>query len=234
MPLSYLTAGIDRYDGTSTNTPVTLYHSTLWATQQGWPGDGTGNNTALERYTATWNKKLDTSTGLIEMGARPYDPTLGRFLTTDPIEGGSLNTYDYAGQDPINGYDLDGSMDIRPPLTGLVITSIGGNRAFREGFTAAKSGGSLVIFVHLKLPKLTEGFTIAKPRPTLVNDDGGLSDKAAKVVIAGTLAVGSNALAGSAINELTKHLQDAVEQVQKAEERPRPQKNRPQRRGRAG
>lgn len=43
------------------------------------------------------------------MGARPYDPALGRFLATDPIEGGSLNNYDYAGQDPINGYDLTGT-----------------------------------------------------------------------------------------------------------------------------
>lgn len=42
-------------------------------------------------------------------GARPYDPTLGRFLSVDPIDGGSLNAYDYAGQDPINGYDLAGT-----------------------------------------------------------------------------------------------------------------------------
>jgi hypothetical protein len=43
------------------------------------------------------------------MGARPYDPSFGRFLSVDPIDGGSLNNYDYAGQDPINGYDLDGT-----------------------------------------------------------------------------------------------------------------------------
>jgi hypothetical protein len=43
------------------------------------------------------------------MGARPYDPTIGRFLAVDPIDGGSLNNYDYAGQDPINGYDLNGT-----------------------------------------------------------------------------------------------------------------------------
>jgi len=48
------------------------------------------------------------------MGARPYDPALGRFLAVDPVDGGSLNNYDYAGQDPINGYDLDGSMLANP------------------------------------------------------------------------------------------------------------------------
>jgi hypothetical protein len=46
------------------------------------------------------------------MGARPYDPALGRFLSVDPIDGGSLNNYDYAGQDPIDDYDLAGTLKI--------------------------------------------------------------------------------------------------------------------------
>jgi RHS repeat-associated protein len=44
----------------------------------------------------------------IEMGARPYDPQLGRFLTVDPIPGGSANNYDYTNQNPVNGTDLTG------------------------------------------------------------------------------------------------------------------------------
>jgi len=76
----------------------------------GTPNQTTPTNTTTERWTGKWDKKLDTTSNLIEMGARPYDPTLGRFLATDPIDGGSLNPYDYAGQDPENQYDLTGTM----------------------------------------------------------------------------------------------------------------------------
>jgi RHS repeat-associated protein len=44
----------------------------------------------------------------IEMGARPYHPSIGRFLTIDPVEGGCSNDYLYVHGDPINSLDLDG------------------------------------------------------------------------------------------------------------------------------
>ena len=69
-------------------------------------------NSTSERWVADHNKKLDTTSGLIEMGARPYDPSLGRFLAPDPVEGGSANAYDYANQDPINTFDYDGTEPI--------------------------------------------------------------------------------------------------------------------------
>ncbi|MBA2609567.1 MAG: hypothetical protein H0U92_11545, partial [Actinobacteria bacterium] len=47
--------------------------------------------------------------GLTRMGVRLYDPRLGRFLQTDPIQGGSANDYDYVSGDPINGFDLGGT-----------------------------------------------------------------------------------------------------------------------------
>jgi RHS repeat-associated protein len=53
------------------------------------------------------------SLATIEMGARPYVPVLGRFLESDPVEGGSANDYDYAGGDCINNSDLDGTKTIR-------------------------------------------------------------------------------------------------------------------------
>lgn len=45
---------------------------------------------------------------VILMGARLYSPSLGRFLTVDPIEGGSATAYDYCNADPVNCTDLDG------------------------------------------------------------------------------------------------------------------------------
>jgi RHS repeat-associated protein len=63
---------------------------------------------AFELWTGRWDKKLDTSSSLIQMGVRAYDPALGRFVARDPIVGGSLNLYDYAGQEPVSTYDLSG------------------------------------------------------------------------------------------------------------------------------
>jgi len=61
-------------------------------------------------WHGTAQRPLEHQTGAIptiEMGARQYDPALGRFLETDPIEGGTPNDYVHPG-DPINGSDLTG------------------------------------------------------------------------------------------------------------------------------
>jgi RHS repeat-associated protein len=46
--------------------------------------------------------------GVIQMGVRTYVPAIGRFISTDPVYGGSANAYDYANADPVNGSDLTG------------------------------------------------------------------------------------------------------------------------------
>ncbi|HVX19546.1 MAG TPA: RHS repeat-associated core domain-containing protein [Acidimicrobiales bacterium] len=62
-------------------------------------------------WLGTKTRPVEHQPGLrptIEMGARPYDPALGRFLTIDPIPGGTANNYDYTNQNPIGATDLGG------------------------------------------------------------------------------------------------------------------------------
>ncbi|MFF4551206.1 RHS repeat-associated core domain-containing protein [Streptomyces sp. NPDC001406] len=57
-------------------------------------------------------KTEDTSTGLSLLGARAYDPRLGRFLITDPLstpyDPQNLSGYSYSRNDPINYADPSG------------------------------------------------------------------------------------------------------------------------------
>ena len=73
---------------------------------------GTPQGATAGRYgwLGSKDRASDTPGGLTLMGARLYTPTLGRFLQTDPVPGGSANSYDYAAQDPINAFDLDGRL----------------------------------------------------------------------------------------------------------------------------
>lgn len=49
-----------------------------------------------------------TDGNLIDMGARPYSPAVGRFLSIDPVEGGCVNDYAYVYGDPMNTSDTSG------------------------------------------------------------------------------------------------------------------------------
>jgi RHS repeat-associated protein len=54
-------------------------------------------------------QEYDQETGLYHMGARYYDPRLGRWLSEDPIGiAGGTNLYAYVGNDPVNGRDPTG------------------------------------------------------------------------------------------------------------------------------
>ncbi|WP_436496882.1 PA14 domain-containing protein [Actinokineospora sp. HUAS TT18] len=62
---------------------------------------------------------------IIQMGARPYSPALGRFLSVDPVDGGSSNDYDYVYADPINTVDIDGRCPMCIPLLFAAVRAAG-------------------------------------------------------------------------------------------------------------
>ena len=93
----------------------------------------------------------DTATGLFKMGTRYYDPDLGRFTQVDPVEGGSANAYDYAGQDPLNNVDLDGEVCIPCGIAIAVGVRVGirvapkAARFMERQWRAGRSGKDLIV-----------------------------------------------------------------------------------------
>jgi len=53
-------------------------------------------------------RRTELPSGIVQMGSRSYVPTIGRFLSSDPIAGGSANAYDYGNADPVNQFDPTG------------------------------------------------------------------------------------------------------------------------------
>lgn len=76
---------------------------------------GIVRNGITNRYgwLGSYRRQADTNSGSVLMGARVYEPGLGRFLQPDPAVGGSANSYDYVSQNPTTAVDLNGEWECR-------------------------------------------------------------------------------------------------------------------------
>ncbi len=80
-------------------------------------------------WNGAWGYRNEPLTGgLVKVGVRWYDPTVGRFLQQDPWLGSlsvplTLNAYAYCVNDPMNAVDPSGRYPLssRDPKTGEVV-----------------------------------------------------------------------------------------------------------------
>jgi RHS repeat-associated protein len=92
---------------TSTDPEATGLLATFEFDEYGNPKQG---STPRYGWLGGKQRRTELPSGVIQMGVRSYVPALGRFLTPDPVFGGSANAYEYAGGDPVNNFDLTGTV----------------------------------------------------------------------------------------------------------------------------
>ena len=77
--------------------------------------------------------------GVVLMGVRLYHPATGRFLSVDPVEGGSATDYDYCSADPVNCTDLAGTFSFGSLLK--VVTVVASVASVIPGPVGAAAAG---------------------------------------------------------------------------------------------
>jgi RHS repeat-associated protein len=85
----------------------------------------------------------DQDTGLTLFGARNYDPSVGRWLSKDPIlfNGGDTNLFGYVANDPVNLIDPSGHFGIAGASYGFIAGLVGGYISSHGSLYGTAAGG---------------------------------------------------------------------------------------------
>lgn len=138
----------------------------------------------------------DPDTGLVHLGARDYDPAIGRFTTPDPagIHGLRTNLYVYAGDNPVNRVDADGwsddevderNNDALLGLLGDLLQAIGNMGGITNGGAAS----------NLDLGQLAASVGSLANSPSLANAAAGVGNLVSAIAsFAGAIGAGGDAL----------------------------------------
>ncbi|WP_126962104.1 RHS repeat-associated core domain-containing protein [Xanthomonas arboricola] len=132
---------------------------------------------------------MDAATGLTYMQQRYYDPTIGRFLSVDPVTansgtGANFNRYWYANNNPYRFTDPDGRLPMGDPNT--------------SSYLKADDVAPLMGWIADGLEAADEVFTALPPQI------GGLEHAAAAPLIRGARALVVEAKAAAALARANK------------------------------
>ncbi|MCX5214373.1 DNRLRE domain-containing protein [Kitasatospora sp. NBC_00240] len=99
-----------------------------------------GRTTSRYGWLGAQQRSAEAQDGIVLMGVRLYSTSTGRFLSVDPVTGGSANAYEYNYADPINRYDLDGRSSwlgrlIRPTptISWTAVAKLAGRKTLSTG-----------------------------------------------------------------------------------------------------
>jgi RHS repeat-associated protein len=172
---------------------------TVWESERylpyGQPADGDADGPSYAGHYAD-------SSGLVYMGARYYDPAIGRFISPDPVglnmvTGANLNRYWYANNNPYTFVDEDGRFAVVGALLGAGIEV--GLQIFYDGRSITNLDGTDVL-VAAAVGSVTSGVggrvAVAAARRTISASTATLYAAAA-----GSLASGFGSMAEDVLNQ---------------------------------